>query len=195
MKAFGPYLLLSCFGVQAVLNLALHGFTPVMFSVIVPNSLFRATAWSLPFLVLGYFLLAVLALYYLGFSFNARRARLTGGFYFLVGLVGSAAVVSGSMHGGETPLLFVVFSVWALTSLVGLALLVNLPSVRASGPVVVGVMVLLGVSALLSAATAQWVVTDYYIHVNMNGSVPENATVVVGHPVQVPPPNATNASG
>ncbi len=195
MRKDGAYILLSCFGIQAVLNLVFYGFAPVMFSTIVPGPLFRSAAWALPLLVLGYFLFGIAALYYLSFSLHPLRARVVGGAYFLVGLAGSIAVILESRHDYESPVLFLVFGVWALTSLVGLAFLLSWRNTRIPEPAAAAVITLLGLSALLSAFTAQWIVTDYYVHVEMNESVPENATVITGHPVPVPPPNATNASG
>jgi hypothetical protein len=43
----------------------------------------------------------------------------------------------------------------------------------------------------VSFLTAQWIVEDYYVHVHMNESVPENATVMVAYPENVSPPNGT----
>lgn len=185
MAGWKSYLLPVLFLVQAGINLMFHGFPAVMFSVVIPNSLYEKLAWALPFLIFGYFALGVLSLYYLSAS-NVRRGRLLGFLYFGAGALGSVAVLSESIH--ETPLLPAIFALWLALSLLGMLLLFR--GIEVSWKLSLVAMLLLGISALVSASTAGWVVEDYYAHVHV-GEIPENATVIVAYPENVSPPNAT----
>lgn len=195
MKEWKAYLLLSCFGIQAVVNLAFYGFPSIMFSVIVPRGVRGAVAMLLPFLIAGYFSLAVISIYYLGISpkRNMRLGRTLGVGYFFVGLIGSSAVLL-NLEEVETPLLPAMMLVWALTSLIG-ALLLALTEVRLPSRLSVPLAVLLVLSGLISIFTAEWLAEDYSVHAHINESISENASVVTSHPIQMPPPNATNTPG
>ncbi|NJE76777.1 hypothetical protein [Thermococcus sp. ES12] len=190
MRDWKVILLLGCFALQLVINLVFYGFPAILFSAIVPESLYPKIAWSLPFLIFAYFLLAIASLYYLGISPRLERGRLFGSAYFVIGSLGSAWVIS-TISSVETPLLPIVFGVWLISSLVGIAALWLMEEKLPALPAAV-MVALFGISALISAATAQWVVADYYVHAG--SGIPENATAVVGHPVEVPPPNFTNSS-
>ncbi|ASJ11487.1 hypothetical protein [Thermococcus thioreducens] len=185
-------LLLAPFIVQLVINLIFYGFPAIMFSGIVPRSLYPKIAWSLPVLIVIYFLLGMAALYYMGISPRPKRGRLLGSAYFALGALGSAWVILQTLAGMETPLLAIAFGIWLTSSIVGILSLwlleETVPEAAAAA-----IIAFLGISAFISAATAQWVVTDYYIHVHTNGGM-ENATVVVEHPIEVSPPNLTNSS-
>lgn len=186
-------LLLSCFIVQLAINLIFYGFPAIMFSGIVPESLYPEIAWSLPVLIIVYFLMGMASLYYLGISPRPKRGRLLGSAYFAFGAIGSAWVIAESLAGTETPLLPIAFGIWFASSIGGIVSLWLLEE-KVPDAVAAAIIAFLGISAFISAATAQWVVTDYYVHVHMNESIPGNATVVVEHPVEVPPPNLTNSS-
>ena len=183
-------ILLGCFVFQAVTNLAFYGFVPIMFSTIIPNSAYRYIAWSLPFLILAYFALGTISLYYLGIATNLKRAKKFGAVYFLFGLVGSLwALFYFTRTPVETPLLFAVLGAWALSSLIGL--IIFLKEKEASVPPIFSVIAiaLLSASAFLSAFSAQWLVSDYYVHVKTEENIPKNATVIVAYPS----PNLTNS--
>ncbi|ASJ15277.1 hypothetical protein [Thermococcus radiotolerans] len=186
-------LLLGCFIVQLVINLIFYGFPAIMFSGIVPESLYPKIAWSLPVLIIVYFLLAMASLYYLGISPRPKRGRLLGSAYFAFGALGSAWVILQTLTSTETPLLPIAFGIWFVSSIGGIVSLWLLEE-KVPDAVAAAIIAFLGISAFISAATAQWVVTDYYIHVHMNESIPRNATIVVEHPVEMPPPNLTNSS-
>ncbi|KQH81899.1 hypothetical protein [Thermococcus thioreducens] len=98
-------LLLAPFIVQLVINLIFYGFPAIMFSGIVPRSLYPKIAWSLPVLIVIYFLLGMAALYYMGISPRPKRGRLLGSAYFALGALGSAWVILQTLAGMETPLL------------------------------------------------------------------------------------------
>ncbi|GAB6136452.1 hypothetical protein [Thermococcus prieurii] len=184
-------LLLTCiYLVQGVLNLVFYGIPSIMFSVLLPQRVFREVAWLLPFLVLLYFALGAFSLYFLGFTPRPGRGRVLGVVYFSLGLVGSTAVSREPF--GETPLLRVLFVAWALLSLLGLFLLLRTENLEDVSPLlIVSALLILLFSGAVSFLTAQWIVEDYYAHIHMNESVPENATVIVAHLENVSPPNGT----
>ncbi|WP_457741331.1 hypothetical protein [Thermococcus sp.] len=162
---------------QGVLNLIFYGIPSVMFSVLLPRSVFREIAWLLPFLVLLYFALGAFSLYYLGLSPIPKRGRWLGVVYFSMGLVGSLAVSLESVD--ETPVLRPLFITWALLSLLGLSLTFKVGGLERVNPLlIIGTVLVLFFSGAVSFLTAQWIVEDYYIHIHMNESVPENVTVV-----------------
>jgi len=183
-------LLTSVYLVQGVLNLVFYGIPPVMFSVLLPQRAFREVAWLLPFLVLLYFAIGAFSLYYLGLSSVPIRGKYLGVVYFSLGLVGSTAVSLEPFD--ETPLLRVLFVAWAFLSLLGLFLLLRTENLEDVSPLlIVSALLILLFSGAVSFLTAQWIVEDYYIHVHMNESVPENATVIVAYPENVSPPGGT----
>ncbi|GAB6100897.1 hypothetical protein JCM16138_01200 [Thermococcus atlanticus] len=175
------YLLPALFLIQAGVNLAFYGFPAVMFSVIIPNSLH----WALPPLVIGYFALGIFALYNLSTP-DFRKGRPLGVAYFGIGAVGSGAVIMESLN--ESPFFMGLFALWFISSLVGMFLLFRGAGV--SPRLAFVVMALLGISALVSALTAQWVVQDYHAHVH-TGEIPDNATVIIAPPENVSPSNTT----
>ncbi|QDA30510.1 hypothetical protein FH039_01240 [Thermococcus indicus] len=185
MNRIASYALPLCFIIQAVLNLVFYGFPSLMFSVLVPHGLFGYIAWALPLLVLGYFATGVLSLYALSFL-SARRGKQFGAAYFGIGSVGSALVLVDGTY--ETPMLLIIFALWLVLSLIGIVLLFK--GVETSRALSIVAMVLLAISAVVSASLAQWVVEDYYAHVHI-GEIPENATVIVAYPENVSPPNGT----
>ncbi|MBO8174046.1 MAG: hypothetical protein H0Z18_02175 [Thermococcus sp.] len=188
-------ILLGCFVFQAVTNLAFYGFVPIMFSSIVPSSAYRHIAWVLPFLILGYFALGTISLYYLGIATNFKRAKKFGAVYFLFGLLGSLWALLYFMRTPvETPILFAVLETWVLSSLVGLIIFLKGKEVSVPPALSVIAIALLSASAFLSAFSAQWLASDYYVHVKMEENVPKNATVIVAYPEQVPSPNITTSS-
>ena len=174
------------FLLQAVLNLVFYGFPAFMFSVIVPNSLYEELARTLPFAMLLYFGLGILALHYISTG-NLQRGRPLGVIYLGFGALGSAAVLS--RFSNDAPALLVLHFLWLVLSIAGIVLL--LLGVGASRELSIVAMVLLGLSALLSAFVADWMVTDYYIHVHMGDNIPENASVIVAYPENV----SINATG
>ncbi|AHF81087.1 Hypothetical protein TES1_1712 [Thermococcus paralvinellae] len=181
--------------VQAVVNLAFYGFVPVMFFSIVPSSAYRHVAWAVPFLILGYFALGTISLYYLGIATNFKRAKKFGGVYFVFGLLGSLWALLYFMRTPvETPVLFAVLGTWASSSLVGLIIFLKGKGVSVHPAPSVIAITLLSASAFLSAFSAQWLVSDYYVHVKMEENMPKNATIIVAYPEQVPPPNTTTSS-
>jgi len=141
------------FLLQAVLNLMFYGFPAFMFSVIVPNSLYEKLAWTLPFAVLLYFGLGILALHYVSTG-NLHRGRPLGIIYLGFGAVGSAAVLSMLSH--DAPAFLVLYLLWLALSIAGIFLLFL--GVGASRELSIVAMVLLGLSALLSAFVADWMV-------------------------------------
>ncbi|WP_258083375.1 hypothetical protein [Thermococcus thermotolerans] len=171
-------LLLASFLVQAVLGLVFYGIPAIMFSKVLPEFFYLELAWSLKLFILGYFLTALLSLYYLGVSPRLETGRLFGTVYFAFGMLGSVWVIVESISSAETPLLFVAFGIWFATSLCGIIAL-WLAGERIPEAAAAAVMALLGVSALISTLIAEWVAVDYYVHASMKGG-PENATVVVG---------------
>ncbi len=178
-----------------MINLAFYGFVPVMFSTIVPSSAYRRIAWALPFFVLAYFALGIISLYYLGIATNFKRAKKFGVVYFVFGLLGSLWALLYFMGTPvETPVLFAILGAWALSSLMGLIIFLKGKEVSVSPALSVMAIALLSASAFLSAFSAQWLTSDYYVHVKMEENVPKNATVIVAHPEQVPPPNITTSS-
>ena len=193
MKDWRLILLLGSFLVQAVLNLVFYGIPAIMLSKMLPEFFYPELAWSLKLFILCYFLTAFISLYYLGISPRPERGRLFGTVYFTVGMVGAALVIVRFLSDAETPLLFVAFGVWFAASLCGIIAL-WLVEERIPEAAAAVVMALLGVSALISILLSEWVAVDYYVHTHMVGDIPENATVIAGHPVEVPP-NATNATG
>ncbi|NJE11053.1 hypothetical protein [Thermococcus sp. MAR1] len=192
MRNWRLTLLLAPFIVQLAINLIFYGFPAVMFSGIVPESIYPKIAWSLPVLIIIYFLLGMAALYYMGISPRPKRGRLLGSAYFALGALGSAWGIPQTLAGMETPLLAIAFGIWFVSSIGGILSLWLLEE-KVPDAVAAVIIAFLGISAFISAAMAQWVVTDYYIHVHTNGGM-ENATVVVEHPIEVPPPNLTNSS-
>ncbi|NJE00329.1 hypothetical protein [Thermococcus sp. JdF3] len=185
MADWKSHLLPALFLLHGGINLMFYGFPAVMFSAVIPASLYGKLAWALPFLILGYFALGILALYHL-LIHNVRRGKLLGLLYFGAGALGSAVVLSESLH--EMPLLPAIFALWLALSLLGMLLLFR--GIGVSWKLSLVAMTLLGISALVSASTAQWVVEDYYAHVHI-GEIPENATVIVAYPENVSPPNGT----
>lgn len=187
--------MLACFMIQAVVNLAFYGFVPIMFSTIVPSYAYRYIAWALPFLILAFFALGTISLYYLGIATNFKRAKKFGAVYFLFGLFGSLWALFHFMRTPvETPILFAILGAWALSSLVGLIIFLKGKEISVSPALSIMAIALLSASAFLSAFSAQWLVSDYYVHVKMEENVPKNATVIVAYPEQVPPPNITSSS-
>ena len=184
-------LMLTCvYLVQGVLNLVFYGIPSIMFSVLLPQRVFREVAWLLPFLVLLYFAIGAFSLYSMGFTPRPGRGRVLGVVYFSVGLIGSLAVFPE--FADETPLLRVLFVVWALLSLLGLFLLLRTENLEDVSPLlIVSALLILLFSGAVSFFTAQWIVEDYYAHIHMDESVPENATVIVAYPENVSPPNGT----
>ncbi len=181
--------LLGCFAVQVVVNLVFYGFPSIVFSVLIPDFLYWKIAWSLPVFIILYFLLAAFSLYYLGISPSLRRGKLSGYLYFAVGAVGSIGVLL-KFTWGEEPIFQVAFFLWLLSSLLGVLALYLLEETIPE-PISAAIIAFIGISAFVSATTAQWIIADYYVHVNANGSIPENATVIVAYPENVSPPNAT----
>lgn len=187
------YILLGCFALQGLINVLLFGFPPVMFSVVIPNSIYKEIYWLVPFLIVFYLLLAVASLYYLGASGYAgnppvpKRGRLLGFLYFSLGAVGSAWVLPefSTPREGVIRLAFVL---WLLSSVCGIVALWRLKE-SVTGLVAAVVMVLVLVSAFLSFVTAGWLAEDYGVHLRASEGIPENATVIVAHPQNVSPPN------
>ncbi|WP_297535828.1 hypothetical protein [Thermococcus sp.] len=187
MKGF---VLTAVYLIQGVLNLVFYGIPSIMFSVLLPQRVFREVAWLLPFLVLLYFAIGAFSLYYLGLSPVPKRGKYLGAVYFSLGLFGSTAV--SLEPAGETPLLRILFIAWAFLSLLGLLLIFKVKNLENVQPLLlIGVLLVLFFSGAVSFLTAQWIVEDYYVHVHMNESVPENATVMVAYPENVSPPNGT----
>lgn len=151
MAGWKSHLLPLLFLLQAGINLTFYGFPAIMFSAIIPYPLHRA----LRFIILGYFAPGILALYYLSTS-NVSRGRLLGFLYFGAGVLGSAVVLSESIH--EMPLLPATSALWLVLSLLGMFLLFR--EIEVSRRLSLVAMILLGISALLSASTAQWVFED-----------------------------------
>ncbi|NJE62510.1 hypothetical protein [Thermococcus sp. 21S7] len=182
-------LLLGCFIVQLAINLFFCGFPVVVLSAVIPNSVYSRIAWSLPILIIAYFLLAMAAVYYLGISPRPKRGRLLGSAYFALGVMGSALALL-QFSDTENPLISAAFALWLVSSIAGVPVLWLVEEKVPEG-VAAAIIAFLGISAFISAATAQWMVTDYYIHVHMNDSIPENASVIVAYPENASPPSGT----
>ncbi|WP_056934302.1 hypothetical protein [Thermococcus barophilus] len=131
----------------------------------------------------------------MGIATNFKRAKKFGAVYFLFGLFGSLWALFYFMRTPvETPILFAILGAWALSSLVGLIIFLKGKEISVSPALSIMAIALLSASAFLSAFSAQWLVSDYYVHVKMEENVPKNATVIVAYPEQVPPPNITSSS-
>ncbi|WP_461867114.1 hypothetical protein [Thermococcus sp.] len=189
MKDIRGYLLLVIFVIHGIINIRFFGFIPVIFTVIIPSMLYRYIAWALPFLLLMYFLLGAASVYYI--SNNPRRAFFYGEVYFLFGFSGSLAATVKNFPNLE------MLYLWALSSIFGAVLLWSLRKEGANlNPLAVYMVIaLLVVSGLFTFITSSWLAEDYYAHMDIGEGISKNASKVVGHPVQVPPPNLTNSSG
>jgi len=190
MEGVRTYILVTCFILQGAINLLIYGFPAIMFSALIPDRLYPKIAWILPFLVLTYFSLGIASLHYLSSSHNFSRGRFLGASYFAIGAFGSLRVIADSWQGHETPMLIAVFFTWLAISLLGILLLGRLREFEIPQTLSLLVMILLTISAMVSAINAQWVFSDYYINY-MKGNIPNSATVFVGYPNNASPPNVT----
>jgi len=182
MKDIQGYLLLVIFAIQATINMRLFGFIPVMFTVVIPDSVYHYIAWAIPFLLLAYFLLGAASIYYM--SINSRRAFFCGEVYFLFGLIGSSAVVMRDFPDTE------IMYVWALSSILGIIFMESLRKREVSlNPLATyTVIALLVVSGVITFMTSSWLAEDYYIHRNIGKDIPENTTKVMDYPLTSFPP-------
>ncbi|MFA4646295.1 hypothetical protein P8X24_03345 [Pyrococcus kukulkanii] len=148
------YISIGCFIAQALITSAFCGLPAVMFSAIIPDAL--QLSLLLPFLVLGYFSLGAISLYYLQTP-EPKKGRLFGYAYFSLGLVGSIVVVAKVKYP-ETPLLPIVFTTWALISLIGVMSLRSTERI----PKIIAVLAItfLMIPAFICALTTQWVAVE-----------------------------------
>ncbi len=183
MRNIRGYLITAIFALQAGLNIKLFGFIPVMFTVLIPRTIYRYVAWLIPFLLFAFFLLGIASLHYMGSS--PRRAFLCGSLYFLFALLGSLGVLV--RQDFNLPRVSLMMKIWALSSLLGLFLVLSIRNegVFLNPLAVYTAIALLIVSGVITLMISAWLAEDYYAHLDIGKDVPENATRIVGHPVMV----------
>ncbi len=113
-----------------------------------------------------------------------EQGKYLGAIYFSVGLIGSLAICFEPT--GETPVLIAVFVLWALSSFLGLFLILCTGNLEDVSPLFTALtLLLLLFSGAVSFLTAQWIVEDYYAHLHMSEGITKNMGIIVAHPENV----------